>query len=106
MIKLFVSFPSDQPQPVLAPLPRHERHCCLVVDSHSGVGEPEILTAYQKWGTACARYLSGDYAFVLWDGATQRLLAARSITGRCPLYMAQIPSGGLLCASEDRKSVV
>ncbi len=98
-MKLAVSFPKGRLSPDLAPLSCCEQGCTLTVDSRSGVGALEILAAYQIWGVECARHLSGDYAFALWDERKQRLLVSRSITGRCPFYIAQW-SEGLFCASD------
>jgi asparagine synthetase B (glutamine-hydrolysing) len=98
-VNLVVSFPKGQTSPDLSPQPHREQGCTLVVDSRSSIDAPEILAAYHKWDIQCARTLSGDYAFALWDEQRQRLLAARSITGRCPFYFAQ-RSGSLFCASE------
>src|SRR5260370_29672814 len=99
MNQLRLTFPHREARAAMAPLPREEGECFLVVDSRSGE-ETDVLAAYRKWGTACASHLSGDYAFVLWDEQQQHLLAARSITGRGPLYVAQMPSGGIMCASD------
>lgn len=35
-----------------------------------------LLLAYRRWDTDCAAYLLGDFAFVIWDAAAQRLFAA------------------------------
>lgn len=50
-----------------------------------------ILAAYRRWGTACTRFLEGDFAFVLWDREHRRLLAARDFGGTRPLFFT---SGG------------
>jgi asparagine synthase (glutamine-hydrolysing) len=47
-----------------------------------------ILHAYDAWGVDCARYLIGDFAFVLWDRRARRLLAARDHFGVKPLFYA------------------
>ena len=57
-----------------------------------------ILAAYRAWGARCAERLEGDFAFVLWDGAARRAVAARDFGGRRPLYYAAT-AGGLLVAS-------
>lgn len=40
-----------------------------------------VLAAYRRWGVECLAELRGDFAFVLWDGARQRLFAARDVLG-------------------------
>lgn len=40
-----------------------------------------ILAAYQCWGTACAEYLIGDFAFTIWDQDNHQLYAARDPMG-------------------------
>ena len=49
-----------------------------------------ILHAYQVWGEACLEHLLGDFAFVIWDGIRQRLLAVRDRFGLRPLYYAYL----------------
>ena len=57
-----------------------------------------ILAAYRRWGDACPRRLTGDFAFVLWDGGRRSLLAARDGLGMRPLDWLAVP-GGILLAS-------
>ncbi len=45
-----------------------------------------ILAAYLRWGEKCPRYLIGDFAFVVWDAARNRLFCARDPLGIRPLY--------------------
>ncbi len=45
-----------------------------------------IAQAYLRWGDACTNHLEGDFAFVLWDAARQRLFAARDPLGIRPLF--------------------
>lgn len=45
-----------------------------------------ILEAYRRWGPDCTSELVGDFAFVLWDPAPGRLLAARDPMGMRGLY--------------------
>jgi asparagine synthase (glutamine-hydrolysing) len=45
-----------------------------------------ILHAYQVWGTACLRYIVGDFAFALWDGVKRELFCARDRLGIRPFY--------------------
>jgi asparagine synthase (glutamine-hydrolysing) len=57
-----------------------------------------ILAAYRAWGERCAERLEGDFAFVLWDGAARRAVAARDFGGKRPLFYAEA-GRGLLVAS-------
>jgi asparagine synthase (glutamine-hydrolysing) len=45
-----------------------------------------ILAAYQKWDTACADKLIGDFALVIWDKRKQRLFCARDPMAVKPFY--------------------
>lgn len=49
-----------------------------------------VLLAYHAWGDACLRYLTGDFAFALWDGPRQRLLCARDQVGVGQLHYARV----------------
>ena len=53
-----------------------------------------ILAAYRAWGERCAERLEGDFAFVLWDAAARRGVAARDFGGKRPLFYAS--TGGRL----------
>lgn len=57
-----------------------------------------ILAAYRAWGERCAEHLEGDFAFVLWDGAAHRAVAARDFGGKRPLFYA-VADGGAVVAS-------
>ncbi len=48
------------------------------------------LHAYAAWGERFVEFLSGDYAFVLWDNARQRLLGVRDQLGTRALFHARI----------------
>ena len=61
-----------------------------------------ILEAYRAWGVECAARLVGDFAFVVWDGARQRLFAARDALGmRSLVYRAE--AGRTLFATEVKQ---
>ena len=49
-----------------------------------------ILAAYRAWGAACTERLEGDWAFILWDHATRRVLCSRDFAGRRPLFYADL----------------
>ena len=44
-----------------------------------------IVHAYEEYGDECVNHLRGMFAFALWDGRRQRLLAARDRFGKKPL---------------------
>jgi asparagine synthase (glutamine-hydrolysing) len=51
--------------------------------------EPALLLhAYRKWGVEFPTHVHGDYAFVVWDVNTHRLLLGRDPFGCWPLYYA------------------
>lgn len=52
-----------------------------------------VLPAYRLWGDACLEYLSGDFAFALWDSQQQRLFCARDQFGIVPFYYARVGNG-------------
>ncbi|HET7600696.1 MAG TPA: asparagine synthase (glutamine-hydrolyzing) [Gemmatimonadales bacterium] len=57
------------------------------------------LHLYEDLGPQCLHRLRGEYAFVLWDDAHQRLFAARDRFGIKPLFFAR-HEGALYLASE------
>jgi asparagine synthase (glutamine-hydrolysing) len=52
-----------------------------------------LLQAYSRFGTALFSRVAGDFALVVLDPVTPRLLAAIDRTGQFQLYFAQIPGG-------------
>ena len=52
-----------------------------------------IAAAYSRFGDACVNRLDGEFAFVLWDRARQRIFAARDRFGVKPLYFLFEPRG-------------
>lgn len=58
-----------------------------------------VLDAYLQWDIGVAASLEGDFAFVLWDSRSRRLLGARDAMGIRPLYYGE-RAGQLRCASE------
>src|SRR5262245_60326389 len=55
-----------------------------------------IPHAYEEYGPSFVTRLHGMFAFVLWDGRTRTLMAARDRAGEKPLYYAETPSGLVL----------
>jgi asparagine synthase (glutamine-hydrolysing) len=45
-----------------------------------------ILRAYRRWGKGCVDHLLGDFAFVIWDKASDELFCARDHMGVKPFY--------------------
>jgi len=58
-----------------------------------------ILQMYEEFGPECVGRLNGMFAFLLWDRARSRVLAARDHFGIKPLYLHATPER-LLFASE------
>lgn len=63
-----------------------------------------LLAAYARWDAALVEHLSGEFAFVLWDGRRRRLLCARDRFGVKPLYYARTPM--LLAAASEMKALL
>jgi asparagine synthase (glutamine-hydrolysing) len=54
-------------------------------------GDAEVLLkAYERWGDDALTRFNGMWAFVLWDGRRQRLVAARDRFGVKPLYCTTV----------------
>lgn len=45
-----------------------------------------ILNCYETWGCAAVEHLLGDFAFIIWDPRTRRILAARDTSGQRALF--------------------
>ncbi len=58
-----------------------------------------VAAAYDRWGPDLAAHLEGDFAFVLWDAAAQRLVAARDFGGSRALFWAGGPDELWLASS-------
>ena len=55
----------------------------------NGMSDGElILLAYEKWGEDSAKFLLGDFAFVIWDADKRQLFGSRDLTGSRTLYYA------------------
>ena len=59
------------------------------------------LHAYAAWGERCVDHLAGDFAFVLWDDARQRLFAVRDQLGKRVLFHARTGAMGMIGDSLD-----
>lgn len=54
----------------------------------TGASDTEVLlSAYLQWGYNCVHRLNGMFAFVIYDGRTQRVFAARDRFGEKPFYV-------------------
>ena len=76
----------------------------LAVGREASLNRPDselILHAYHAWGDACLDRLLGYFAFILWDGARQRVLAARDHFGNRALYYAHVGQRLVLANSLD-----
>ena len=60
-----------------------------------------IVHAYETWGPDCVDRLQGMFAFVIWDGRTNTVFAARDRMGIKPFYYVA-SKDSLLCASEAK----
>jgi asparagine synthase (glutamine-hydrolysing) len=60
-----------------------------------------ILAAYRQYGLKCLSRLRGMFAFAIWDGARQRLFAARDRVGKKPLHY-WLDRDGIAFASEPK----
>lgn len=47
-----------------------------------------VLSAWLRWGESAVRRLSGTFAWAVWDGRAERLVAARDQVGVWPLFYA------------------
>ncbi|MET0551478.1 MAG: asparagine synthase (glutamine-hydrolyzing) [Vicinamibacteria bacterium] len=63
-----------------------------------------VLHLYEDMGTRCLERLRGEFAFVLWDGRNQTLVAARDRFGIKPLYYAW--HRGTLCLASEIKGLL
>ena len=61
------------------------------------------LHLYEERGPGCLEQLRGEFAFLLWDGRTDRLFAARDRFGIKPLYYAW--RGDVLVLASEAKAL-
>jgi asparagine synthase (glutamine-hydrolysing) len=63
-----------------------------------------LLHAYLTWGEKCLDRLNGMFAFAIYDGHTQSVLAARDRFGEKPLYVLE--NDGTLYLASELKALV
>jgi asparagine synthase (glutamine-hydrolysing) len=61
-----------------------------------------VLAAFDRWSEAAPVHLLGDFAFVIWDAAAQRLFCARDAFGQRPLFYASV-AGIAVVGSEPQQ---
>jgi asparagine synthase (glutamine-hydrolysing) len=64
-----------------------------------------IVNGYLEWGSDVFSRLHGMFAVALWDERARALVVARDRSGIKPLYLAELPGGGLVVASEPKAIV-
>ena len=64
-----------------------------------------LLPLYEQKGVEMFRELDAEFALILYDGKTGRLIAARDPIGIRPLYYGYLPGGDILFASEAKNLV-
>jgi asparagine synthase (glutamine-hydrolysing) len=63
-----------------------------------------VLHAYEEWGPDCLGRFNGMFAFVIWDGRSRSLFAARDRVGEKPLYYYH--DGRRLILASEIKSIL
>ncbi|GEN29728.1 asparagine synthetase B [Halovibrio variabilis] len=70
----------------------NRRDLCRQLDMAATSGMPDgqlIVSAFLKWGKACAQYLIGDFAFAIWNPRDGELFAARDVAGARPFFYSK-----------------
>lgn len=63
-----------------------------------------LLKCFQEYGSACAGYLRGMYAFAIWDVSAKKLFVCRDRLGIKPLYICK--KDGVILLSSEIKSIL
>ena len=67
--------------------------------------DTEVLAhAYEEWGAECLHHLNGEFAFAVWDRATEELFLARDQFGIRPLFLST--SGGSFRFASEAKALL
>ncbi len=64
-----------------------------------------VAAALDTWGDTFARYVEGDYAFIIYDRRRSRLLLARDPAGKRPLAWTRLNDGTVVVASSPNALV-
>ena len=64
-----------------------------------------LLPMYREFGTEMFRLLDAEFALVLYDGQSQKYIAARDPVGIRPLYYGQDERGAYVFSSEPKSLV-
>lgn len=67
---------------------------------HTDGDSEVILAVWQRWGVSGVQRLSGMFAFALYDLDRRELILARDRLGVKPLFLADLPDGSTIFASE------
>lgn len=62
--------------------------------------DDQLLAAYSRSGAKGLSDVNGQFSLAAWDDAKKELFLARDYAGMLPLYYFQLPSGGVVFASE------
>ena len=68
---------------------RDDLHAALArarISANGSTASHLILAAYRAWGADCAAHLEGDFAFVIWAGTANRVVAAPDYSGKPTLF--------------------
>lgn len=57
-----------------------------------------LVHLYEEYGTELLGHLNGEFAFILWDNRSRRLLAAKDPCGVKPLYCYRTPHEMMFCS--------
>lgn len=81
----------------------------LECDHHQFISHSDcevLLPLYEKWGIEkLAKSLDAEFAFVIWDDETKKLIAARDPMGIRPLFYGKTTEGEYAFASEAKSLI-